>query len=327
MVFSPASILRRSPVNRIDIAQGSDNRLSMNRRTFAFSTAATTASAALFGVSPATSQESSEKGSRREICAFIKFVQSLNYAEMGAEMRKAGYDGIEATIRKNGMIAPAAAAEELPKLADALQENQCAITLMATDINRADDALGEKVLRAAVAAKVKRYRTAYYRYDLKKSLRPQLAEFRAMARDLAAMNKDLGITGVYQNHAGAQNVGASIWDLDELLEGIDPDHLGVAFDIRHATADGGTTWPALWKLIEPRVRIVYVKDFIWKDRKPHNVPLGQGLVNPEFFSRVTKLAPSIPVSLHVEYLGKAGEQKNLAALESDRKTLAAWLGL
>ena len=81
----------------------------------------------------------------------------------------------------------------------------------------------------------------------------------------------------------------------------------------------------MWKLIEPRVRIVYVKDFIWKNRRPHNVPLGEGLVNPEFFKRVTELDPSIPISLHLEYLGDAGVKENVEALERDRIKLAGWL--
>lgn len=298
----------------------------MNRRSFSRSALAAAAATSFSGASSLNAQEKrGPKSTAREVCAFIKFVQSLSYSELGAEMIGAGYDGVEATVRKGGIIKPEEVAEELPQLAAALQEHKCGITMMATDINRADDPLGQKVLKAAAAANVKRYRTAYYRYDLKKPIRPQLANFRSMARDLAAMNKELGITGVYQNHAGAQNVGASIWDLDELLTDLDPDHLGVAFDIRHATAEGGTTWPLLWKLIKPRVKVVYVKDLVWKERKPHNVPLGEGLVSPDFFGYVARLDASIPVSLHVEYLGKAGVAENLDALARDRKVLAGWL--
>ena len=196
---------------------------------------------------------------------------------------------------------------------------------MATDINRADQPLAESTLRAAVAAGVTRYRTSYYRYDLKKPIRPQVADFKASAKDLAAMNAELGVTGVYQNHAGAQYAGASVWDLDTMLDGIDPDHLGVAFDIRHATAEGGTTWPVLWKLIEPRVRTLYVKDFVWKDRKPHNVALGKGLVNPDFFKDINAKQPALPISVHVEYLHGASTEKNLAALKDDLATLKQWL--
>ena len=240
-------------------------------------------------------------------------------------MVAAGFDGVEATVRKGGIIAPAAAANELPKFCATLRENGCGVTLIATDINGADDPLSEKVLRTAAEAGIKYYRTAYYRYDLKKPVRPQVENYRAAARDLAAMNKELGITGVYQNHVGAPNLGASLWDLDDLLEDIDPDHLGVAFDIRHATAEGGTTWPLLWKLIEQRVRMVYVKDFVWKGRKPQNVALGEGQVDRAFFTKLTNSGSQVPISVHVEYLHKGGVDANVAALKSDRETLAKWL--
>lgn len=262
---------------------------------------------------------------RQEVCAFIKFVQSLPYDALGAAIAGAGFTGIEATVRKGGIIEPGAAADALPELARAMQAAGCGITLLATDIDRVDAPLTEKVLRAAAAAGVKRYRTAYYRYDLTRPIRPQLAGFRSMARDLAALNRELGLTGVYQNHAGVSYVGASLWDLDELLTGIDPAQLGVAFDIRHATAEGGTTWPLLWKLIEPRVGMVYVKDFVWRERNPHNVPLGEGQVDPAFAHALGRRVPPLPISVHVEYLEDRGVDENIAALRRDRETLMRWL--
>lgn len=73
-------------------------------------------------------------------------------------------------------------------------------------------------------------------------------------------------------------MGASLWDLDVLLADIDPAQIAVGFDVRHATVEGGTTWKASWHLIQERLGAVYVKDFSWKDRKPHNVPLSEGQV-------------------------------------------------
>jgi hypothetical protein len=65
---------------------------------------------------------------------------------------------------------------------------------------------------------------------------------------------------------------------------------------------------------------VYVKDFSWKDRKPHNVPLGEGQVDAEFFKLAKKRA-ELPFTVHVEYLRKAGTPENMAALGRDLKTV------
>jgi sugar phosphate isomerase/epimerase len=98
--------------------------------------------------------------------------------------------------------------------------------------------------------------------------------------------------------------------------------LAIAFDIRHATVEGGLSWPLQFQLAEPHLGAVYVKDFIWdKNRKPVNVPLGTGHVDPRFFSLLKQSPFSGPISLHVEYLPKAGVAPNIKALKTDLATL------
>ncbi len=262
-----------------------------------------------------------------EICAFVKFVQDLSYAELAKTVAQLGYAGIEATIRKRGQIEPESVEGELPKLVAALDEEDLAITIMASDVNRADDPLMEKTLRVAASLGVKRYRMSYYRYDLDRPIRPQLDNFRPMAKELAALNRELGLQAVYQNHAGARYVGASLWDLDLLLEDIDPAQIAIGFDVRHATVEGGTTWSTLWKLIQPRLGAVYVKDFVWKGLKVENVPLGQGRVDPTFFTSLARKRPDVPFAVHVEYLGKRSTAENVEALRVDLIKLRELLGI
>jgi sugar phosphate isomerase/epimerase len=262
-----------------------------------------------------------------EICAFIKFVQSFSHEELAKTLAQLGCDGIEATVRKGGQVEPEAVAEGLPSLVEALKKESQVITIMASDVVRADDPLMEKTLRVAASLGVKRYRMGYYRYDLNKPIRRQLDEFRPMAQELAALNKELGLQALYQNHAGTKYVGASLWDLDLLMEGIEPTQMAVGFDIRHATVEGGTTWATLWKLIEPRLGAVYVKDFVWEGRKMKNVPLGSGMVEPKFFSDLAKHRADVPFTVHVEYLEHADTVENIAALKHDLATLKKLLGI
>jgi len=49
--------------------------------------------------------------------------------------------------------------------------------------------------------------------------------------------------GLYQNHAGAKYVGATVWDLQSLIDEIPVAEIGFAFDIRHAVAEAGLAWP------------------------------------------------------------------------------------
>ncbi len=293
------------------------NSVQLSRRSFVGGAAIAAASM------PLAQLESAESGTKPKICAFIKFLQSLSYERLAEEIAKLGFDGIEATVRKGGHVEPEQVEEQLPKLVAALAKHGLVISVMASDVNRSDDELSRRVLKTAAKLGVKRYRMRYYRYAKQGSLLAQLEEYRPVIRDLAAFNAELGLQAVYQNHSGSANVGAAVWDLAELLTGIDPKQIGVAFDIRHATVEGGLAWPLHYRRIQPHLGAIYVKDFLWDldRRRPRNVPLGTGLVDSAFFRQLAKSNYGGLLSLHVEYLPKGGVEQNLAAIKTDLASL------
>ena len=253
-----------------------------------------------------------------KFCAFIKFIQELPYKQLAETVAELGFDGIEATVRDGGHVLPERVEEDLPRLVEALKECGLEITVMASSVNSLDQPHTKKVLRTASALGVKRYRLAYYRYDLKRPILAQLDDLKPVLNDLVAFHKKLGLQGVYQNHAGATSVGAPIWDLRYLMKDLSPADLAIAFDIRHATVEGGQAWPLNFRLAKPHLGAIYVKDFSWKNgRKPVNVPLGSGQVDPKFFPQARASGFSGPLSLHVEYLPKGGLAANVAALKTD----------
>ena len=138
------------------------------------------------------------------------------------------------------------------------------------------------------------------------------------------MNHELGIQAVYQNHASGKILGAALWDLKHVLEGIAVDRIGVAYDIRHATVEGGTSWPTTFRMIRDHIDTVYVKDFVWDGTKIRNVPLGEGRVDKNFFKLLAASDFAGPISLHEEYLDHkdpALVPQHLAAIKKDFKTL------
>ncbi|MBI3463640.1 MAG: TIM barrel protein [Planctomycetes bacterium] len=182
---------------------------NLNRRDF-ISLALAAGSTALVQPSAVLA---AERPGKHEICAFIKFLQSLSHDQLADTISEMGFDGIEATVRAKGYVLPERVEDELPKLVDALKKRNLQITVMTTDVNRVDQPLTPKVLKTAAALGVKRYRMGAYRYDLDRPVEAQLAELKPMLADLAALNRELGLTGVYQNHSGATNVGAPVWDI------------------------------------------------------------------------------------------------------------------
>jgi sugar phosphate isomerase/epimerase len=153
-----------------------------------------------------------------------------------------------------------------------------------------------------------------------------LEKYRQQLRDLAALNKNYGIHGAYQNHAGT-DVGAAIWDLWYLIRDLEPEWMGLQYDIKHATLEGGQSWPNDVKLMHPFIKTIDVKDFQWvkKDGKwqVQMVPLGEGMVDfHRFFALVKQFDIQGPVSLHLEYpLG--GAENGASKLTVDREVVLA----
>jgi sugar phosphate isomerase/epimerase len=294
----------------------------MNRRNFlrgAIAVGAAVATSRCVGATPPVALR------RNQLCVFIKYLQPLSYEELADAVAEIGFDGIEATVRKGGYIEPAKAAVELPKLVEALHKRGLAITMLTTDILRADDPHARPVLQTAADLGISMYRLGFYQYDLAQPVMQQLAAIGPQIAGLAALNRELSLQGLYQNHSGAEMVGATVWDIYGLIKDLPPQQLDLAFDIRHATIEAGLAWPAVYNAMQSRIAAVYVKDFKWKGRQAEHVPLGQGRVDRRFFKMLRRDNFRGPISLHVEYARDAGPRGNLAALRGDLATLKSWL--
>lgn len=267
------------------------------------------------------------------IAIFEKVFEALNYEELAEAVERTGADGIEATIRANGHIKPAAAADEVPKMNAALRQRGRRIVIAATDVRRADDAQSERLLRVLKANGVTHYRLGHYQFDLDRPMKQQVATFAAQARDMAAMNKSIGIQGLFQNHSGGRYVGALGWDAVWMLDGINPDSFGLALDTRHLMKDTGSSWKTAVAACKPHIRSIYVKDGMWhgpRGDQYKDVALDTGFVNAGVFNEIRRGLEPMPFCLHMEWLGYRVFAKNeipaaVEAHQRDIATLRRWI--
>ena len=230
----------------------------IDRRDFVSKAVAGAAATAMLGL-PAHAHEHESSGYR--ICAFDKFLHDLTYVELADTSAEWGFLGIEATVRNGGHVQPERVEEDLPRMVEALKKRDLEVTTMATDVLTPDQPLSKKVLQTAVDLGIKSYRMGFYRYDLSKPILKQIEGIRPGLNDLAALNKELGIRALYQNHSDAKFVGATIWDLYLLLKDVPTDQISCAFDIRHDTIEAGLSWPVFYDVIKPHIGALFVKDF------------------------------------------------------------------
>lgn len=285
------------------------------------------ASVASTALSP-TFAANSNAPSKKRISIFTKPFQHMSYHELAETVADIGADGLEFPLRPKGHIEPEKAADELPKLVEALDKCQLKVDILASGIQDITSPHVESILKTAKSLGITKYRMNYFRYDLKKSIPNQLNEIKPKLKDLVAMNKDLGVQALYQNHSGSKYVGAPLWDVFQLFEPHDPKYLALAFDIGHATVEGGKSWPLQYQLLKPHIQAIYVKEALWQNKTLKWTSLGEGQVDKRFFKTIQKDQLPGPISLHVEYISHK-DPKNLPifiqAFKKDLKTLKSWL--
>lgn len=261
-----------------------------------------------------------------DVHIFSKHLQFLNYADLADAAVSLGFNGVDLTVRPEGHVLPERVEEDLPKAVDALKKVNFAPNLLTTAVGDATNSIDVRVLKTASGLGFRRYRMTWYRYDPKLAMPDSIQRFEGQLRALGELNKTLNLTGCYQNHAGLL-VGASVWELWELLQTADPVHMGVQYDIRHATVEGGLSWPNGLRLLLPRIKSIALKDFYWAKKAGvwtiQDVPIGEGMVDfNAYFGLLKRANLRVPVSLHVEY-PMGGAEHGATRLSIPQKELFA----
>jgi len=295
----------------------------MQRRNFIKTTGVSVAGISLADNALAGSAMAA-KSVKRPVCAFTKCLQFLNFDQIAEVLARLQFDGADITVRPAGQIEPENVRTELPKAVKTLQKSGISLPMMVTAVTDTDNPTDVTLLQVAADSGIRYYRMGWLPYDLTKTIQQNLDSFKGKFERLAKLNEKLGIHGGYQNHSGL-HVGAPVWDLYDLVKDVNPKYLGVQYDIRHAVTEGGYSWILGMKRVEPWIRAICIKDFVWgKDAKGaskhQNVPLGEGIVNfDEFLKEYGTLKVEAPISIHFEYdLGGAETGKKTTTMAPEK---------
>jgi sugar phosphate isomerase/epimerase len=293
--------------------------------------------AALLARRPAESKE------RLKVAIFSKHLQFLQGEELARTAAELGFDGLDLTVRKGGHVEPERVRQDLPELVATIRRHGLEVPMVSTEIADARTPFAEDIVRTASELGIRHYRFGAFKYTNDQPYPRQLDALKPRLAGLAALNQRYQSCAMYHTHSGVGLVGASIWDLHEIMEGIDPERVGINYDVSHATIEGGLGgWINSFHICGAHLRGIAVKDFVWeKDHRgrwePVFQPLGTGMVEfPKFFSMVAAANFSGPLQVHFEYaLGGAENGKRqltipqsqvLAAMKRDlsevRKHLA-----
>ena len=255
---------------------------------------------------------------------FSKHLQFLDYHTTGQMAAELGFDGVDLTVRPKGHVLPEEVKIGLPKAISEIKRGGSNCEMITTSIENINRPLDVDIIKTAGRSGIKYYRTGWFKYPKDQPMIDALDMYRNQVDALGALNKENKIIGCYQNHAG-KNVGASFWEIQKILETVNPEFFGTQYDIRHATVEGGNSWENGLKLLYPKIKVIVLKDFKWGKVngkwKPINVPVGEGMVDfDKYFKLLKKYKLNPPVSLHLEYdLG--GAEKGKSKITVDKKVV------
>jgi len=260
------------------------------------------------------------------VCIFSKHLQFLDYATLAMTAKDLGVDGIDLTVRKGSHVLPANVNEDLPRAVNALRAQGIEVPMISTNLYDGADPDARPILEAASKLGIPYFRIGGQSYDKTGDPLSQLPKFTEELRSLSKLAEEFGMTAGYHNHSGYYNVGAPLWDLLRIFESIGSDRLGSNFDTGHAAVEGAFgTWQINARAMAPHIKMMAVKDFVWKKDRPEWVPLGQGIAQTVEILKIARTAGFAgPISLHFEYK-TASNDALIEAMRKDVATLRGYL--
>ena len=305
----------------------------ISRRQFL---AQASASAALVAMGGRPSYAASNApGLTMPIAVFSKVYQELNLSlEESAEVTaQAGLDGIDCAVRPGGEILPEQAAAEMPRYAALLEKQRARMLLLTTSIVNPTSPHAETILRTAKRLGIQYYRLGYWTQNPSKPAEQLRANIKAQLKELAALNREIGVCALFQNHSsppGKSNghAGGDLNELYELTKGLNPEQVAVAFDFGHALITHGEEWKTHFEKLKPQIKVAYIKDV---KRGRGFVPFGEGeFAGSDIFHELKRMNYQAPLSFHIEFdwAGKGTTKTRPAlvkTLADSRRVLGQWL--
>lgn len=243
---------------------------------------------------------------------FTDNIKDLSIREACRAAKKAGFDGLDLTLRPGGHVLPQNAGPGLAAAHEVADAEGFAIPMVSTGVNAPDAPFAEDII-AAAHYRIPAFKMGYWRYEPFGTLAKQFDEARRKLEGVVALAHRYHIKPCVHVHSGPILSNTPLIYL--LLKDYSPNDVGAYLDTMHMSLEGGRSgWEMTLDLVAPWVALVAVKNYIVQPapRDEHGqqryhykvAPLADGLAPlPQFFQRLKQIGYDGVVSLSSEYRG------------------------
>jgi len=263
------------------------------------------------------------------ICLYSKVLVKIGYIDLPPIVQALGFDGVDLSVEPDGHVIPAKAGNQLMPALEACTGIGLDVPMITTQLTRAQEKDSQEVLGLATYIAVPFYRPGHFKCTGSTQIEMQLPYVQRDIANMAQLGRFTKMAMGVQNYMeGAE--GATVGDINRVIQPLDPHWVGIDFDVSYATQEGGAAgFEGPLAMALPRLKMVTLRDFKWEGpesraRTAKPCPLGDGVVDfPKFFAALAKARFAGPVTLPVDH-GTAGD---LEAIKHDlafvRKQIAA----
>jgi sugar phosphate isomerase/epimerase len=239
-------------------------------------------------------------------------LQPLSIAEAGDAIARMGFDGVDLTVREKGHVLPENVVSDLPPAVELLGAKGLEVGMLTTSITSSADPHAEAIFRTAAACGVKYLKLGYWLYKGFGTLRAALAEVHADLKGIERLAQAHGVTACLHTHSG-HFLTADPALCSRLIEGLDPEAVGLYIDAGHIVVEGGYgVWKQGLDLVQDRIRLVAAKSFGWFPEpngtsrsvswRCRPLPFDKGMTDwREFFACLKAIPYDGYISIHSEY--------------------------
>ncbi len=248
----------------------------------------------------------------------------IGYDEMGGLLKTLGFEGADLAVQPGGHVAPDHADLHFMRAIEALTGSGIDVYMVSTPFTSPADPTVRLAMQWGGEMGVPCFRPGHWKYgagEIEQRLGEVLRDVSVFANFARATNMAVGL------HNAPDCVGATFFDTNMMIRGLDARLVGYDFDTGYAAAQAGSTaFDTALRLALPRLKMVTARDCYFTKEgsawKLADCPLGEGMVDwAQFFGALARARFTGPISLQVSYGGKdslPAVRKDLAFLKQQR---------
>ncbi len=216
-----------------------------------------------------------------KFAVFTVMVPDLTLEQTVHALKKHGYDGVEWRVNApdpakqhekpsfwgNNLstVSTDATVKSLQDLSSITNQAGLRVPNLASYLQCGDLGAVERDMKIAVQLGAPSLRVGVPGYDRSRNYHDLLAESKTYLAGVQELSQQLGIKGLIEIHMG--NIASSASLAYRLVEGFDPEHIGVIYDPGNMVFEGFEQYRLGLELLGPYLKHVHIKNALWKRKE------------------------------------------------------------